>query len=287
MRKEFNNTKKNALTSLEYSGLENLFRRIVSAYEDHLCIPDEDQTPVSEIIRRTENGIEVFDGTYNAYVIGDFAVKSLYTIGGRCAMSGFDTNGMDLKECYQYKPDLFLDITEFLDMECLDFEWLMEKIKLCIGMQKSVPPTIQFNRIVVKHPEQLSMKTNLSEKEYADLEKALGALIQGHSFIEYDETIYCEDYLQRVHTADFTGVKLTADDYDIYALEDYYLHSAYMTTQGKIIINAHPLVFRDTGIYMIGGNLQQFLVSGIDATCVSASSYACFVFDAPVPTVEL
>ena len=46
-----NNIKK--LTSLEYAGIESLMERIVSAYEDCLGIPYEEQTPVSEITRRT------------------------------------------------------------------------------------------------------------------------------------------------------------------------------------------------------------------------------------------
>ena len=48
----------NTLTSLEYAGIESLMERIVSAYEDSLGIPYEEQTPVSEITRRTADGNE-------------------------------------------------------------------------------------------------------------------------------------------------------------------------------------------------------------------------------------
>ena len=67
MKKNELTNRNNALTSLEYAGLEALFQRIINAYEDTLGIREADLTPVSQITRRTDRGIEVFDGAYDVY----------------------------------------------------------------------------------------------------------------------------------------------------------------------------------------------------------------------------
>lgn len=124
--RKVHNTK--PLSSLEYSGLENLLCRIISAYEDYAGIPAENQTPVSEIIRRTDNGIEIFDGAYDLYVIEDFAVKNLFTIGNTCVMAGLHTEGKDIEEYFDNEPDILIDVTPFLDMQYIDIDWLIGKI---------------------------------------------------------------------------------------------------------------------------------------------------------------
>ncbi len=122
--------KETNLTGIEYAGLESLFQRIVETYEEEcLGIPHEDQTPVSQIIRRTASGIEVFDGAYDLYLLGGFAVRSLYVMDGHCIMAGFHTQGMDAEECFDREGDILLDLTEFLDESYIDLEWLFNKIR--------------------------------------------------------------------------------------------------------------------------------------------------------------
>lgn len=122
------NTGMKYLTSLEYSGLENLFQRIVSAYEDYLRIPIEDQTPAAEITRRTDTGIDIFDGAHNLYVIEGFAIKSIFVIDDQCVMAGFSTMGKDPDDCFNNDPDTLIDITPFLDMRYIDIIWLIYSI---------------------------------------------------------------------------------------------------------------------------------------------------------------
>ena len=79
-------------TSLQYAGIEFLMERIIKAYEDSFNIPSEEQTPVFEITRRTLEGIEIFDGAYNVYTLGDFAVEELTYLDGKCELKGFFLN---------------------------------------------------------------------------------------------------------------------------------------------------------------------------------------------------
>lgn len=64
-----NINKRKPLTSLEYAGMESLLDRIINAYEEYQGIPEYDRTPAKEVSRRTENGMEIFDGEYNCYRI--------------------------------------------------------------------------------------------------------------------------------------------------------------------------------------------------------------------------
>lgn len=116
------------LTSLEYAGMESVFQRIVSAYEDYQSIPLESHTPTDQITRRMCRGIEIHDGEYNLYLIEDFAVRTIFTVEGLCVMSGFRTDGRDLSECQGSGSDTIIDITEFLDCSYIDIDRLVEKI---------------------------------------------------------------------------------------------------------------------------------------------------------------
>lgn len=118
----------NTLTSLEYAGLEALFQRIINAYEDTLGIREADFTPVSQITRRTERGMEVFDGTYDVYEIDGFAVTGLYKEGDTCKLTGFSMAGQKIEDCFDNEADVSIDITPFLDEDYIDLEWLTEQL---------------------------------------------------------------------------------------------------------------------------------------------------------------
>ena len=120
--------KNNTLTSLEYAGLEALFQRIINAYEDTLGIREADLTPVSQITRRTDRGIEVFDGAYDVYEMIGFAITGLYKEGDTCKLAGFSMDGQDIEECFDNEADRFIDITPLLDEDYIDLEWLMESL---------------------------------------------------------------------------------------------------------------------------------------------------------------
>ena len=127
----FMNNNMNTLTSLEYAGIESLIERIVSAYEDSFSIPYEEQTPVSEITRRTADGIEIFDGAYDAYVLDDFVIKELTYQDGLCELKGFFLNGRDIEDC-EDDDYMAIDISILLDEAYINLDWLMEQINQAI-----------------------------------------------------------------------------------------------------------------------------------------------------------
>ena len=122
---------KNKLTSLEYAGLESLMERIITTYEDSLGITCEEQTPVSEIMRRTANGIEIFDGAYDAYILDDFAIKELTCQDGLCELKGFSINGRNIEDC-EDEDYITINISILLDKAYIDLAWLMEQINQAI-----------------------------------------------------------------------------------------------------------------------------------------------------------
>lgn len=118
----------NKLTSLEYAGLEALMERIITAYEDSLGIPYEEQTPVSEITRRTAEGIEIFDGAYDSYILDNFAIKELTFKDRLCELKGFYLNGREIEDC-EDEDYMIVDISILLDESYIDLDWLMEQIE--------------------------------------------------------------------------------------------------------------------------------------------------------------
>ena len=128
MKKNELTNRNNALTSLEYAGLEALFQRIINAYEDTLGIREADLTPVSQITRRTDRGIEVFDGAYDVYEMNGFAITGLYKEGDTCKLTGFSMAGQKIEDCFGNKADVSIDITPLLDEDYIDLEWLTEQL---------------------------------------------------------------------------------------------------------------------------------------------------------------
>ena len=122
---------KSKLTSLEYAGLESLMERIITTYEDSLGITFEEQTPVSEITRRTTDGIEIFDGAYDAYILDDFAIKELTCQDGLCELKGFSINGRNIEDC-EDEDYITINISILLDEAYIDLAWLMEQINQAI-----------------------------------------------------------------------------------------------------------------------------------------------------------
>lgn len=123
-----NDTKIRKLTSLEYYGMESLFQKIIDAYEDYRGIPKKAWTFSEEISRRTEIGIEVFDGPFNFYCIQKFAVKNFFIMEDICVMAGFDTTNKTIDECFESSPEILIDVTEFLDSKYIDIDRLIEKV---------------------------------------------------------------------------------------------------------------------------------------------------------------
>lgn len=119
---------RNNLSSLEYAGMEALLQRIIDAYENYLGIPEHDRTPAGEIIRRTENGIEIFDGEYDLYRIEDFAVKGFFPVDDTLVIAGYKLEGREIEDCCDLVPDVMIDVTEFLDEKYIDVDRLIEKI---------------------------------------------------------------------------------------------------------------------------------------------------------------
>lgn len=123
MKKEKN------LSSLQYAGLEYVFQKIVDTYEsEYLDTESYGRTPVSQITRRTSDGLLVFDGAFDLYAMEDFAIKGLYAVGDSCILSAFKMDS-DPEECFECQSDLFVDITELVDEKEIDIDYLLSKLE--------------------------------------------------------------------------------------------------------------------------------------------------------------
>ena len=107
------------LTSLEYFGLETLFRHLITEYGSTYL---EDGTNLD--LRRTQQGISVCD----PYYFGSFAAMELIMIGDVCALVGssaWSANRADPDPC-----DTMIDVTEYLKISGLPIDYLIAKIAM-------------------------------------------------------------------------------------------------------------------------------------------------------------
>ena len=114
-------------SKIEYLGLETFFQNIINANEKYSggCW---DCTKSTDITRRIPTGLEIFDGAYDVYVLGEMAISSLRCYNGRYYFYGYILNRqieeIDLNE----KPDISVDITDFAEDYNVDIDRLLLKI---------------------------------------------------------------------------------------------------------------------------------------------------------------
>ena len=105
------------LTSLEYFGLETLFRHLITEYNSAYL-----KEGVNFDLRRTHQGVSVCD----PYYFGSFVARELIMIGDVCALVGssaWSANRADPGPC-----DTMIDVTEYLKTPGLPIDYLMDKI---------------------------------------------------------------------------------------------------------------------------------------------------------------
>ena len=107
------------LTSLEYFGLETLFRHLITEYGSTY-----QEEGANLDFRRTQQGVSVCD----PYYFGSFAAMELIMIGDVCALVGssaWSANRADPGPC-----DTMIDVTEYLKTPGLLIDYLMDKIAM-------------------------------------------------------------------------------------------------------------------------------------------------------------
>ena len=107
------------LTSLEYFGLETLFRHLITEYGSTY------QGEGGNLdFRRTQQGVSVYD----PYYFGSFAAMELIMIGDVCTLVGssaWSADRADPGPC-----DTMIDVTEYLKTPGLPIDYLMDKIAM-------------------------------------------------------------------------------------------------------------------------------------------------------------
>ena len=107
------------LTSLEYFGLETLFRYLITEY-----VSTYQGEGANLDFRRTHQGVSVCD----PYYFGSFAARELIMIGDVCALVGssaWSADRADPDPC-----DTMIDVTEYLKISGLPIDYLIAKIAM-------------------------------------------------------------------------------------------------------------------------------------------------------------
>ena len=121
---------------IEYLGLETLFQNIINAYEESIGIYGN-FTKSTDITRHINVGLEVFDGVYDVYPIGEMAVSSIRCYNGRIYFYGYvlrsgDIEAIDLEQM----PDVSVDITDFAADYDINIGKLLYKIHKAVEKTK-------------------------------------------------------------------------------------------------------------------------------------------------------
>ena len=106
-------------TTLEYFGLETLFRHLITEYNSAYL-----KEGVNFDLRRTQQGISICD----PYYFGNFVARELIMIGNVCALVGSSAWSADRADPDPY--DTMIDVTEYLKISGLPIDYLIAKIAM-------------------------------------------------------------------------------------------------------------------------------------------------------------
>ena len=107
------------LTSLEYFGLETLFRHLITEYGSTYL-----EEAANLDFRRTHQGVSVCD----PYYFGSFAARELIMIGDVCALVGSSAWSADRAD--PFPCDTLIDVSEYLKTPGFPIDYLMDKIAM-------------------------------------------------------------------------------------------------------------------------------------------------------------
>ncbi len=123
-------------TNLEYFGLETLFQNIINANEAVMGICGG-YTKSVDITRRIPAGLEVFDGEYDVYTVGEMAVSALRCYNGKYYLYGYDMRNREIENLsFDETPDVKVNISEFAESYHVDIDKLLLKIHRAVGKSK-------------------------------------------------------------------------------------------------------------------------------------------------------
>lgn len=136
MRRKEIGKMKYSKTNLEYFGLETLFQNIINANEAAIGVYGG-YTKSIDITRRIPMGLEVFDGEYDVYIIGELAVAALRCYNGRYYLYGYDMRNREIENLgFDERPDVKVDISEFAESYHVDIDKLLLKIHRAVRKSK-------------------------------------------------------------------------------------------------------------------------------------------------------
>lgn len=116
------------LSPLEYEGLEYILSRLVTEHEHQQGIKPENGLNIHSMTKRTSTGINFNGPCGRYYAIDDFALQGIYLQDGTTILIAYKL-APDSAEPEKQEFPIYIDMTDFMDTEDFDLDYLIWKIK--------------------------------------------------------------------------------------------------------------------------------------------------------------
>ena len=119
---------KRNLSPIEYEGLEYLLSRLIIEHEHQQGIKPEYSSSVHRITERLSAGIYFTGPSNKFYIIEDFAILGISLQDDTVILISYRLES-DSKEPTKDELPIYIDMTEFMDTEEFDLDYLLWKMR--------------------------------------------------------------------------------------------------------------------------------------------------------------
>lgn len=116
------------LSPIEYEGLEYLLLRLVQENENQQGIKPGMDLNIHHMTKRTSTGIQCVLPSSRYYIVDNFGIQGIYLQDGTAILIAYRLEPDSLELAEGGFP-IYIDMTDFMDCESFDLDYLIEKME--------------------------------------------------------------------------------------------------------------------------------------------------------------
>lgn len=115
------------LSPIEYEGLEYILSRLVAEHEHQQGIKPENGLNIHHMTKRTSTGIQYDSASSRYYIVDNFGIQGIYLQDGTVILIAYKLAPDSAEPARQEFP-IYIDMTDFMDCESFDLDYLIWKL---------------------------------------------------------------------------------------------------------------------------------------------------------------
>lgn len=116
------------LSPIEYEGLEYILLRLIRENEHRQGIKAGMGMNIHHLTKRTSTGIQFVPASSRLYIVDNYGIQGIYLQDGTAILIAYRLEPDSVEPAEQEFP-IYIDMTDFMDCESFDLDYLIWKLE--------------------------------------------------------------------------------------------------------------------------------------------------------------